>query len=398
MAGLLAGARILDLSHMLAGPFGSMMLGDLGAEVIKIEPPDGDPMRKMGPHFLEGESAYYLSANRSKQSIALDLTNARGRAVFYDLVKVSDVVYDNFRPGVAQKLGIDYATLKPINPRIICCSISGFGQTGPYRDRPAFDIAIQGLAGAMSITGTPEQPARMGIPMGDLAGGMYAAFAIASALYHREKTGEGCCIDLSLLDCLVSLLTYVAQYYFHDGIVPGPQGTEHMSVVPYQTFKTKDGHLVVAAFTEKFWQGLCRALELPELLDDARFVNNDARRAHRAELVPLLARVFLARATIEWQARLDAESVPWGPINTIDRVFADPQIIAREMQIAVNHPTIGALPMIGDPIKIANENELSAPPLLGQHTEKILREVLGYSQDTIARLETQKIIRAENLS
>jgi crotonobetainyl-CoA:carnitine CoA-transferase CaiB-like acyl-CoA transferase len=398
MAGLLAGARILDLSHMLAGPFGSMMLGDLGAEVIKIEPPDGDPMRKMGPHFLEGESAYYLSANRSKQSIALDLTNARGRAVFYDLVKVSDVVYDNFRPGVAQKLGIDYATLKPINPRIICCSISGFGQTGPYRDRPAFDIAIQGLAGAMSITGTPEQPARMGIPMGDLAGGMYAAFAIASALYHREKTGEGCCIDLSLLDCLVSLLTYVAQYYFHGGIVPGPQGTEHMSVVPYQTFKTKDGHLVVAAFTEKFWQGLCRALELPELLDDARFVNNDARRAHRAELVPLLARVFLARATIEWQARLDAESVPWGPINTIDRVFADPQIIAREMQIAVNHPTIGALPMIGDPIKIANENELSAPPLLGQHTEKILREVLGYSQDTIARLETQKIIRAENLS
>jgi crotonobetainyl-CoA:carnitine CoA-transferase CaiB-like acyl-CoA transferase len=398
MAGLLAGARILDLSHMLAGPFGSMMLGDLGAEVIKTEPPDGDPMRKMGPHFLEGESAYYLSANRSKQSVALDLTREAGRVVFYDLVKVSDVVYDNFRPGVAQKLGVDYATVKKINARIICCSISGFGQTGPYRDRPAFDIAIQGLAGAMSITGTQEQPARMGIPMGDLAGGMYAAFAIASALYHREKTGEGCCIDLSLLDCLVSLLTYVAQYYFHDGIVPGPQGTEHMSVVPYQTFKTKDGHLVVAAFTEKFWQGLCRALELPELLDDARFVNNDARRAHRAELVPLLARAFLARATIEWQARLDAESVPWGPINTIDRVFADPQIIAREMQIAVNHPTIGALPMIGDPIKIANENELSAPPLLGQHTEKILREVLGYSQDTIARLETQKIIRAENLS
>ncbi|MBI5652748.1 MAG: CoA transferase [Chloroflexi bacterium] len=228
MTGLLSGARILDLSHMLAGPFGSMMLGDLGAEVIKIEPPDGDPMRKMGPHFLEGESAYYLSANRSKQSVALDLMDARGRAVFYDLVRVADVVYDNFRPGIAQKLGIDYATLKSINSRIIGCSISGFGQTGPYRDRPAFDIAIQGLAGAMSITGTQEQPARMGIPMGDLAGGMYAAFAIASALYRREKTGEGCCIDLSLLDCLVSLLTYIAQYYFHDGIVPGPQGTEHM--------------------------------------------------------------------------------------------------------------------------------------------------------------------------
>ena len=387
MLGLLTGARILDLSHMLAGPFGSMMLGDLGAEIVKVEPPDGDPMRQMGPHFWAGESAYYLSANRSKQSITLNLQNENGRAIFYDLVRVADVVYDNFRPGVTQKLQIDYATLQRINPRIIACSISGFGQTGPYRDRPAFDIAIQGLAGAMSITGTKETPARMGVAMGDLAGGMFGAFAVASALFHREKTGEGSCIDLSLLDSLTALLTYVAQYYFHDGIVPGPQGTEHMSVVPYQSFKTKDGGLVVAAFTEKFWQGLCRALELPQLAADPRFINNDERRLHKTELVPILVEAFHQRTTDEWQVRLDAESVPWGPINTIDRVFADPQIIARQMKIQVDHPTIGKLPMAGNPVKVAGvAEEYAPPPLRGQHTEKVLQSWIGYSPEKIAQL------------
>ena len=387
MLGLLTGARILDLSHMLAGPFGSMMLGDLGAEIVKVEPPDGDPMRQMGPHFWAGESAYYLSANRSKQSITLNLQNENGRAIFYDLVRVADVVYDNFRPGVTHKLQIDYATLQRINPRIIACSISGFGQTGPYRDRPAFDIAIQGLAGAMSITGTKETPARMGVAMGDLAGGMFGAFAVASALFHREKTGEGSCIDLSLLDSLTALLTYVAQYYFHDGIVPGPQGTEHMSVVPYQSFKTKDGGLVVAAFTEKFWQGLCRALELPQLAADPRFINNDERRLHKTELVPILVEAFHQRTTDEWQVRLDAESVPWGPINTIDRVFADPQIIARQMKIQVDHPTIGKLPMAGNPVKVAGvAEEYAPPPLRGQHTEKVLQSWLGYSPEKIAQL------------
>ncbi len=373
MLGLLSGARILDLTHMLAGPFASMIMGDLGAEVIKIEPPDGDPMRQMGPHFLAGESAYFLCTNRNKKSVTLDLRDARGRADFYELIKTADVVFDNFRPGITQKLQIDYATLKPINSRIICCSVSGFGQTGPYRDRPAFDIAIQGFAGAMSITGTKETPARMGIPMGDLAGGMYAAYAIAAALFHREKTDEGCCIDISLMDSLVSLLTYIGQYYFHDGVVPGPQGTEHMSVVPYQSFKTKEGFLVVAAFTEKFWQGLCRALELPQLVDDPRFVNNDARREHKAELVPILAQAFLTRTQEEWMARLEAESVPSGPIHNVAQVFADPQTLARNMKITVNHPTIGELPMIGNPIKIEGVAESYAPPpLRGQHNEEVL--------------------------
>lgn len=393
MLGLLAGARILDLSHMLAGPFGSMMLGDLGAEVIKIEPLEGDPMRRMGPHFYGTESAYYLSANRSKKSLTLNLQSEHGRAIFYELVKKSDVVYDNFRPGVTQKLKIDYATLKPINPRIICCSISGFGQTGPYRDRPAFDIAIQGLSGAMSITGTKEQPARMGIAMGDLAGGMFGAFAVAAALYHREKTGEGCCIDLSLLDSLTALLTYVAQYYFHDGVVPGPQGTEHLSVVPYQSFKVKDGFLVVAAFTEKFWQGLCRALDLPHLVDDPRFLTNDDRRVNKQALIPILREAFAQRTLDEWKLRLDAEGVPWGPVNTIDRVFADPQILTRQMKIEVEHLTIGKLPMLGNPVKVAGmPEEYAPPPLHGQHTETILRDWLSYSIEEIKRLRDEGVI------
>lgn len=393
MLGPLNGARILDLSHMLAGPFGSMMMGDLGAEIIKIEPPEGDPMRAMGPHFFKTESAYFICANRNKQSVTLDLRTERGRAIFLDLVRVCDVVYENFRPGVVQKLKIDYATLKPVNPRVICCSISGFGQNGPYRDRPAFDIALQALSGAMSITGNGDEPARMGIPMGDLAGGMYAAFAVAAALYQREKTGEGCFIDIGLLDSLVSLLTYNAQYYFHDGVVPGPQSTEHLSVVPYGSFETKDGHLVVAAFTEKFWQGLCRALDLTPLIVDLRFAQNDARRVNKEELNPILAAAFLTRTTDEWMARLEREGVPSGPINALDRVFSDPQIAEREMKVDVDHPTIGQLPMVGAPVKVPGATQkLAPPPLLGEHTEQVLNELLGFSPAEIARLREEKVV------
>ncbi len=393
MLGLLSGARILDLSHMLAGPFGAMMMSDLGAEIIKIEPPDGDPIRTMGPHFLAGESAYYLCANRGKKSITLDLRTERGHAIFYDLVKVSDVVYDNFRPGVVQRLGIDYASLKTINPRIISCSISGFGQYGPYRERPAFDVALQAISGAMSITGEEGKPSRMGVPMGDLAGGMYAAFAVAAALYQRDKTGEGCCIDIGLMDSLVALLTYVAQYYFHDGIVPGPMGTTHTSVVPYGAFPTKDGDVVVAACEEKFWQSLCYALERPELIDDPRFHDNDARREHRAELTPILDQAFITRTTDEWLLCLEEHRVPSGPINTLDRVFCDPQVLVRNMKMTVEHPTIGPLPMLGNPVKVEGVAEdYAPPPLLGEHTEQVLRSLLRYTKDQIADLRAAKII------
>ncbi len=393
MLGLLSGARILDLSHMLAGPFGTMMLGDLGAEVIKIEPREGDPMRQMGPHFYQTESAYFISANRSKQSITLDLRQERGRSIFYDLVRRSDVVYENFRPGIVQKLQIDYSTVKAINPRIIYCSISGFGQNGPYRDRPAFDIAIQALSGAMSLTGTEEEPARMGITMGDLAGGMYAAFAVAAALYQRQIRGEGCYLDLSLLDCLTALLSYVAQYYFHDGVVPGPQGTAHLSVVPYRSFKTRDGWLVVAAFTEKFWQNLCHAVDLVHLIDDPRFATNDARRQNKEALTPILAARFAERTTDAWMLELERWGVPSGPINTLDRVMCDPQLAVRQMKITLDHPTIGKLPMLGNPVKVQGvPEEYAPPPLLSEDTADVLSNLLGYSDEEIGQLRRQQVI------
>jgi crotonobetainyl-CoA:carnitine CoA-transferase CaiB-like acyl-CoA transferase len=294
-------------------------------------------------------------------------------------------------------LKIDPVTLRSINPRLICCSISGYGQTGPYRDRPAFDIALQAMSGAMSLTGTGDEPTRMGIAMGDLAGGMYAAFAIAAALYQREKTGAGCVIDVSLLDSLVSLLTYNAQYYFHDGVPPGPQGTEHLSVVPYRSFKTNDGWLVVAAFSEKFWQSLCQALEMPHLIDDPRFVNMDARRQHRHELGEILAQVFSTRSTAEWMARLEQAAVPSGPINNLAQVFDDPQIITRQMQVNVDHPTIGKLPMVGVPVKVQSvEQKLEPPPLLGEHTQEILMQVLGYSAEKIRALR-EAFVNSETL-
>ena len=280
---LLDGVRVLDLSRMLAGPYGSMLLADLGAEVIKIEDPEGgDPMRVMGPPFLgpERESAYFLAINRNKKSVAINLERPEGQAILHDLCGVADVVWENFRPGVMARLGCAPETLRRLNPRLIVCSISAFGQEGPYREWPAFDLALQAMGGGMSLTGEAGRPpARMGLPMGDLAGGMFGALAVASALFRRAQTGEGAHFDLSLLDGQVSLLTYVAQYFWADGQVPGRVGSGHASVVPYQAFPTKDGHVVVAVFAEKFWAGFCRAIERPDLAADPRFDSNPNRVA-----------------------------------------------------------------------------------------------------------------------
>jgi crotonobetainyl-CoA:carnitine CoA-transferase CaiB-like acyl-CoA transferase len=397
---LFAGVRVLDLSRMLAGPYGSMLLGDLGAEVIKIEEPGGgDPLRTMGPPFLGGperrESAYFLSINRNKKSVALDLERPDGRKVFLDLCRVADVVWENFRPGVMARLGCDAPTLRAHNPRLIVCSISAFGQDGPYRDWPAFDLALQAMGGGMSITGEEGRPpARMGLPMGDLAGGMFGALAVAGALFRREQTGEGTHFDLSLLDCQVSLLTYVAQYFWADGRVPGRVGSGHASVVPYQAFATRDGFLVVAVFAEKFWSGFCRAIERPELRADPRFETNQGRVADRAVLVPLLEAIFAARPTAEWLARLQKEGVPAAPIQRVDEVLQDPQVLLREMVVGLEHPGLGRLPTLGTPIHPAGAPSFhpAPPPGLGEHTEAVLGGLLGYSAARIRALREQGTI------
>jgi formyl-CoA transferase/CoA:oxalate CoA-transferase len=389
---LFEGVRVLDLSRMLAGPYGSMLLADLGAEVIKIEEPrGGDPMRVMGPPFLSesGESAYFLAINRNKKSVALDLECPDGRAVFFDLCRVADVVWENFRPGVMARLGCAPEHLRTLNPRLVVCSISAYGQDGPYRDWPAFDLALQAMGGAMSLTGEEGRPpVRMGLPMGDLAGGMFGALAVAGALLQRARTGEGTTIDLSLLDAQVSLLTYVAQYYWADGRVPGPVGSGHASVVPYQAFASRDGFLVVAVFAEKFWSGFCRAIVRPDLAGDARFDTNQKRVAGKAELVSELERVFATRPTAEWLTRLQAEGVPAAPIQRVDQVLRDPQVVGREMVVDLEHPKLGRLPTLGTPIKPAGAPPFrpASPPALGEHTDAVLGSLLRYPPDRIAGL------------
>jgi formyl-CoA transferase/CoA:oxalate CoA-transferase len=375
---------------MLAGPYGSMLLADLGAEVIKIEDPTGgDPMRGMGPPFIDGESAYFLSINRNKKSVALDLERPEGRDVFLDLCRVSDVVWENFRPGVMARLGCAPDALRALNPRLIVCSISAFGQDGPYRDWPAFDLALQAMGGAMSITGEDGRPpARMGLPMGDLAGGMFGALAVAGALFRRAQTGEGAHFDLSLLDCQVSLLTYIAQYFWADGRVPGRVGSGHASVVPYQAFATRDGFLVVAVFSDKFWSGFCRAIERPELIGDPRFDSNGKRVANRAALVPLLEAILPQRLTAEWLGRLQKEGVPAAPIQRVDEVLRDPQVLQREMVVDLEHPKLGTLKTLGTPIRADGDPAVrpAPPPALGEQTETVLGGLLGYPADRIAAL------------
>ena len=394
---LFGGVRVLDLSRMLAGPYGSMLLADMGAEVIKVEDPDGgDPMRVMGPPFLpDGESAYFLAINRNKKSTAIDLTKPEGRTVFLDLVAEADVVWENFRPGVMARLGLDYATLAAANPRLVLCSISAYGQDGPYRDWPAFDLALQALGGAMSLTGEDGRPpTRMGLPMGDLSGGMFGAFAVAGALFRRERTGRGAHVDLSLLDCQVSLLTYIAQYFWADGRVPRPQGSGHASVVPYGALATADGYLIVAVFAEKFWGGFCRALEHPEWERDPRFATNRDRVANRATLMGLVEAAARTRTTEAWLERLHAAGVPAAPILSVDGVLADPQVCHRRMVVELAHPRHGPLPTLGTPLKIdgALEVPLAPPARLGEHTDTVLRDLLKYPAERIAALRRQGVI------
>ena len=392
----LTGIRVLDLSQFLAGPYGSMILGDLGAEVVKIEIPEkGDGSREMPPHFIHGQSGYFLSMNRSKKSLTLNLKSDVGLQIFYDLVCHADVVYDNFRPEILKRLKIDYDILKAINPRIISCSVSGYGHSGPMRDRPAFDLVMQAMGGIMSYTGPQGgEPVRMGAPMGDLAGGIFAAHGVLAALYERERTGVGRRVDVALLDSQIALLIYRAVYYFLAGEVAEPAGSGHVSAVPIGAFKTQDIHIVIDANGDKFWRALCVALERPEMADDPRFVDRAGRLKHVEELMAILQTLFLTRPGEEWLRRLDEAGVPSGPINTVDRALSDEQVRARNMVVEVNSSHYGKVNMTGSPIKFndTDDREFLAPPILSEHTQAILSDWLGMTSEQVKQLRDQGVV------
>ncbi len=391
----LTGVRILDLTLIMAGPYCTLILGDLGAEVIKIEKPGiGESSREMPPHFFAGQSAYFIAMNRNKKSMTLDLKSDAGKRIFLDLARKSDVVIDNFRPGVVKKLGIDFDTLKTINPRIICCSISGYGQTGPFRDRPAFDLVIQARGGIMSYTGEEGQmPVRMGAPMGDLSGGVFASQGILAALYQREKTGRGQRIDISLVDCQTSLLTYRAQFYLVGKEIARPVGSGHVSAHPIRAFRTRTFDVVIDANTESIFTELCDAIGRPEMARDGKFNSREARLKNKEELYAILEEAFLKKTGEEWLEILE-KRIPIAPINTIDKALADPQTLSRNMVVEVEYPDNKKLRIVGNPIKMSEVDEevFRRPPYLGEHTEEILRDLLQYPPERIEAIKTEKAV------
>ncbi len=391
----LSNVRILDLTLIIAGPYCTLILGDLGAEVIKIEKPGiGESSRSMPPYFVEGQSAYFIALNRNKKSMTLDLKSNRGREIFLDLARQSDVVIDNFRAGTVDKLGIGFESLRKINPRVICCSVSGYGQTGPFKDRPAFDLVIQARGGIMSYTGEPgRMPVRMGAPMGDLAGGLFASQAILAALYQREQTGRGQRLDVSLLDCQTSLLSYRAQYFFSGNEVARPVGSGHVSAHPIGAFRTKTFDIVIDANTENIFAELCRGMEIPDLCMNPKFDSRESRLKNKKELYEILEKIFMEKTGEEWLQILDRR-VPVAPINTIDRALADPQTRSRNMVVEIEYLNGRKLNILGNPIKMSEmEQEVfKRPPLLGEHTEQILKNVLRYSPTMIEELRRDKII------
>jgi crotonobetainyl-CoA:carnitine CoA-transferase CaiB-like acyl-CoA transferase len=387
--------RILDCSRMLSGPYATMLLADLGAEVIKIEAPGrGDPMRDVEPRITPELSAYFTSINRNKKSFTLDLKSKEGKGIFLDLARKSDIVLENFRPETMDKLDLGYEKLKAINPKIIHCSITGFGDKGPLRDHPSFDLIIQAMSGQMSITGEPGRPpVRSGIPIGDLAAAMMACIGILSALHRRETEGRGARISVNLLDAMVSMLCYVAQFHFTDRRVPGPSGSGHQSVVPYGAFKTADGTIVVAVFVEKFWEDFCKALDLPDLVKDPLFESNTLRAENREALHPILEARFLEKPSAEWLSLLRERSVPCGPINRIDEILSHPQVILNKMVVEMDLPGAPGIRALGNPIKIeAHDDTFDAPPALGRDTETILEEILQIPREERESLREKGVI------
>lgn len=396
----LQGIRVLDLSRILAGPWCSQQLADLGAEVIKIEKPqEGDDTRRWGPPWLEGgEAAYYLSANRGKQSVTIDMAKPEGAALIRDLVKQSDVVLENFKVGGLKKYGLDYGSLAAIKPDLIYCSITGFGQDGPYAQRAGYDFMIQGMGGLMSLTGKPDseggEPVKVGVAFADIFTGLYAANAILAALFQRTQTGQGAYIDLALLDVQVGVLANQAANYLVSGNVPQRLGNAHPNIVPYQAFATKDGHLILAVGNDAQFKRFCEVAGCAELAADERFTTNAARVKHRQILVPLLIEPLTQRTTDDWLLALEKVGVPCGPINTLDRVFADPQVQHRQLVQQYAHPQAGTVNLVSNPVRMNGEalNAPLAPPLLGQHTDTVLQRVLGISSTECEQLREQGIV------
>jgi crotonobetainyl-CoA:carnitine CoA-transferase CaiB-like acyl-CoA transferase len=391
----LEGIRVVDLSRVLAGPFCTMILGDLGADVIKIESPGGsDDTRAWGPPFVAGESAYYLCTNRNKKGMTLNLKTEDGRRILKTLIKDADVLIQNFRVGMMEKWGLDYNTLHELNPRLVYCSISGFGATGPYRQMAGYDYMIQAMGGLMSVTGSEESgPIKVGVAIADVTTALYSAIAILAALKERDRSGEGQAIDMALMDAEVSSLINVASNYLISGEIPRLLGNVHPNVAPYQTFPTADGEMVIAAGNDKLYRLLCEALGAPELIDDPRFKTNSDRVKYRLELAGCLSERLRTEKTKVWVQRLIEAGVPAAPINNMEQVFSDPQVMAREMVVPMEHPTAGPIHLVGSPIKLSRTpvQYRKHPPVLGEHTEEILT-ALGYDEAAIQSLKTNGVI------
>jgi crotonobetainyl-CoA:carnitine CoA-transferase CaiB-like acyl-CoA transferase len=407
MAGPLSGIRVLDLSRVLAGPWAGQNLADLGAEVIKIERPKvGDDSRAFGPPWVKDaqgrdtkDSAYFTSANRGKKSVTVNLSQLEGQALVRELAAKSDVLLENYKYGDLKRYGLGYDDLKILNPRLIYCSVTGFGQTGPYKERPGYDFMIQGMGGMMSVTGEPDGapgggPQRAGVPIADIITGMYASIAVCAALAHRAHSGAGQHLDLALLDSQIALLAYQNTNYFATGKPPTRIGNLHPNIVPYQPFRASDGEVILACGNDNLYRKFCEAAGCPELASDARFLTNGKRVENRKELTRLLGDIFRKRTKLEWVTLLDAAGVANGPINDIAQVFAEPQVKARGVRIEVAHPVAGTLPMVASPMRFSGTplEHKTPPPLLGEHTDEILTKILEKSAEEIARLRAHGVV------